>query len=77
VLNLLSAGTALLFFLALTSPTNGGHSVGILRLQTKAMELVFLLFFTALLLLFTFLSAAKSHSTNCTTIIDHPVMNAL
>jgi hypothetical protein len=25
--------------LALTSPTSGGHSIGIVRLQTKAMEL--------------------------------------
>jgi hypothetical protein len=30
--------------LALISPTSGGHSVGIVRLWTKAMEIVFVLF---------------------------------
>jgi hypothetical protein len=30
--------------LALTSPTNGGRSVGIVRLRTKAMEFVFCIF---------------------------------
>jgi hypothetical protein len=29
------------YFLALTSPTSGGHSVGIVRLQTKATEFSF------------------------------------
>jgi hypothetical protein len=36
--NALTRGTLYLQKLALTSPTNGGRSVGVVRLRTKATE---------------------------------------
>jgi hypothetical protein len=57
--------------LALTSPTSGGRSVGIVRLWTQAMEFFFvtvhcirkIVVLTALKLLFIFISRICAHSS--------------
>jgi hypothetical protein len=66
--------------LALTSPTSGGHSVGIVRLRTKATEFSFVLFDIYIWLhqlfhFFSWLSYAAFHSELSMTVTntDHTV----
>jgi hypothetical protein len=49
-------GTLYPQMLSLTSPTSGGRSVGIVRLQAQTTEFVYLLFFMSLLYLFLLVS---------------------